>query len=54
MQYKITALKLNHIVYRKKRRGARLDNNIVPLKVTYNKKLVVFNNKKRKNYKIAK
>ena len=40
MQYKIKALtcKLNHIVYTKKeRRKAR------PLKVTYNKKLVIFN-----------
>ena len=42
MRYEIKALtcKLNHIVYTKKeRRKAR------PLKVTYNKKLVIFNKK---------
>ena len=42
MQYKIKlhTCKLNHIVYTKKeRRNAR------PLKVTYDKKLVIFNEK---------
>ena len=53
-QYNITALKLNHIVYRKRRRGAHRDKLILcHLKLRqYNKKLVVFNKKviKRKKF----
>ena len=46
-QYNITALKLYHIVYRKRRRGAHRDKLILcHLKLRqYNKKLVVFNKK---------
>ena len=42
VQYKIKALrcKLNYIVYTKKERS-----NARPLKVTYNKKIVIFNRK---------
>ena len=40
VQYKITALKLNHIVYRKNRRGAHLDKLILcPLKLCITKNL---------------
>ena len=47
-QYKITALKLNQIVYRRERRGARLDKLILcPLKLRITKKLVIFNNKEK-------
>ena len=47
-QYKITALKLNQIVYRRERRGARLDKLILcPLKLRITKKLLIFNNKEK-------
>ena len=40
VQYKITALKLNHIVYRKDRRGAHQDKLILcPLKLSITKNL---------------